>query len=416
MISTTFPLFTFFCVLVTAQGQVTTPPDLPGIPAELAKLIEESNRPVEIAPEKLEASDPLSCARILSTGISGDPDKAYETKFRIGLALLQKKRFTEALQLAENMKDYRAGLLFLTCAEDLLQHGGDRSLATRLIQKTEQQVVNCKPWQQEILRGRLYLAGELLEWQNSTLTAILGPVKDQQILVGTQVLSMLRKQMKRGAFDEVAVMRLIEGLEQPVPELLESCRLVFGLALEALLKKDPQSIRLADQLMAMGMKIAQKSNVLPVDLYLEVAGDFAEAGFEDQSMALYRACNQRFGGDAEGVAHTMYHLANLWQNRGKGPEMKALLAPFEVKIREMRQMDQPFGLIWMAAAWRVIGESKQAEACLPTALQAAESNINPRMRFLGLIEICLCYSETNRPLEPAILEAMERVRNALPKP
>ncbi len=162
--------------------------------------------------------------------------------------------------------------------------------------------------------------------------------------------------------------------------------------------------------MDLAVHSAESSIGQGVDLFLEYAAIYVKAGFEPQGMKLYRACKGRFGGSTENVAKTQFLLAHLWQARGKGSEMKQLLEPFETQMRGLAKMYRPYGLTWMAAAWREIGQAERADLCMNSAAQDAETNINPRMRFLGMIDICLSYARIKRPLESSLIASMDRIR------
>ena len=378
-------------------------PTLPGLPPEIAKVIDSAPK----AHIPLLAAEPLKCAVEMSRLISGDDDKAFEYQYLICKAYMEAGLIEEALDLAKSMADYRSSLTLLSVAEHTLKMGGDRAQAIQLIKTVETNLTSYKPWQQEVVRGRLYLAGEMLEWQSSSLKEILDKVTDKGVLAGVRCLSQIRKQIKSSTIEAKSFENLLKAIDEPTPELLVGCREVLDLVHQRLMNGN---LAEAESLISLAIQIADSSKVQHVDVYLEYAAIYVKAGFEPQGMKLYRACKQRFGGDTEDVARTQFLLAHLWQVRGKGSEMKQLLEPFEAKIRGLGKMYRPYGLAWIAAAWRVIGEAERADLCINAAAKDAETNINPRMRFLGSIDICLSYAKIKRSLESSLIKSMERIR------
>jgi hypothetical protein len=402
------PLTAFAISTAFVFGQESAPVEaLPGLPPEIAKVISSSAERGSEPKVQFKATDPLACAVQLSPYITGDVDKVFEYQYKICRAFIEDGRVEDALALATSMEDYRSGLTFLEVAEQNLRKGGDRAQAIKLIKTVESQLERYKPWQQEVVRGRLYLTGELLEWQNSSLKELLDKVSDKGVLAGVHCLSMFRKQVKASSIDAKSYETLLQTIEEPTPELLGSSREMFEFVLQRLKQGN---LTETEGIMDLAIHIAESSKVHGVDLFLEYAAVFVKAGFEPQGMKLYRACKQSFGGNTENVARTQFLLAHLWQVRGKGSEMKQLLEPFETQISGLAKMYRPYGLTWIAAAWREIGENERADLCISAAAKDAETNINPRMRFLGAIDICLSYAKIKRPLESSLIDSMERIR------
>jgi hypothetical protein len=403
------PLTLFAFSTAVVFGQESAPVEaLPGLPPEIAKVISSSVERGSEPKVPFIATDPLACAVQLAPYITGDVDKVFEFQYKICRAFMEDGRSEDALALAAKMEDYRSGLTYLDVAEQTLRKGGDRTQAIKLIKTVENQLERYKPWQQEVVRGRLYLTGELLEWQNSSLKELLDKVSDKGVLAGVHCLSMLRKQVKASSIEVKNFEAILKPIQEPTPELLVTSREIFEFVLQRLKQGNLTD---TEGMIDLAVHIAESSKVQDVDLFLEYAAIYVKAGFEPQGMKLYRACKGRFGGNTEDVAKTQFLLAHLWQARSKGSEMKQLLEPFETQIRGLAKMYRPYGLAWIAAAWREIGEVTRADLCISAAAKDAETNINPRMRFLGMIDICLSYARIKRPLENSLLESMERIRD-----
>ena len=403
------PLTIFAFSTAVVFGQESAPVEaLPGLPPEIAKVISSSAERASETKVQFKATDPLACAVQLAPYITGDVDKVFEYQYKICRAFIEDGRTEDALALATSMEDYRSGLTFLEVAEQTLRKGGDRAQAIKLIKTVENQLERYKPWQQEVVRGRLYLAGELLEWQNSSLKDVIDQVSDKGVLAGVHCLSMFRKQVKASSIEAKSFEAILKPIIEPTPELLVTSREIFELVLQRLKQGN---LTETECMIDLAIHITDSSKVQGVDLFLEYAAFFVAAGFESQGMKLYRACKGRFGGNTENVARTQFLLAHLWQVRGKGSEMNQLLEPFETQIRGLAKMYRPYGLAWIAAAWREIGQAERADLCMNAAAKDAETNINPRMRFLGMIDVCLSYAKIKRPLERSLIESMERIRD-----
>lgn len=403
------PLTIFAFSTAVVFGQESAPVEaLPGLPPEIAKVISSSAERESEPKVPFKTTDPLACAVQLAPYITGDVDKVFEYQYKICRAFIEDGRTEDALALATSMEDYRSGLTFLEVAEQTLRKGGDRAQAIKLIKTVENQLERYKPWQQEVVRGRLYLAGELLEWQNSSLKDVIDQVSDKGVLAGVHCLSMFRKQVKASSIEAKSFEAILKPIIEPTPELLVTSREIFELVLQRLKQGN---LTETECMIDLAIHITDSSKVQGVDLFLEYAAFFVAAGFESQGMKLYRACKGRFGGNTENVARTQFLLAHLWQVRGKGSEMNQLLEPFETQIRGLAKMYRPYGLAWIAAAWREIGQAERADLCMNAAAKDAETNINPRMRFLGMIDVCLSYAKIKRPLERSLIESMERIRD-----
>jgi hypothetical protein len=382
---------------------------IPGLPEEVAKIVANATqRPPETVP--MSPADPLGYAGALAVLIAGDVDKACEYQFRVACALAEAGRIEEAVKHAEQIRDYRSPLALLHVAS----LAGNKQRTEELTASAQTWLGRSKPWQEGLIRSRLYVLGTQWKWEKEKLAAILEKIGDPEILVGARVRAQAALVLTKGAsFDLKDFADSLDKVKGPVPVLVEAAQNLLKAAVGHLKTagSDKASLALAEGLIAQALQLLKRSNAVHAEAQMEAAIDFAAAGHEDKAKQIFSGVENALGGDIEASAHLHYGMARLWKLRGKEEAVRPLIEKAEVKARGLRQMDRPYALAWISAAWRELGEPQRAESCINEASREAETNVNPRMRHLGAIEICLSYAHLKRPLEPALLESLERIRS-----
>ena len=393
---------------LAAQDAPPSGAAIPGLPDEVAKIVAKAGQPQAEA-EPRSPADPLGYAGALAVLIAGDVDKACEYQFRVACALAEAGRIGEAVKHAEQIRDYRSPLALLHVAGLV----GDKQRAGELAASAQTWLGRSKPWQEDLIRSRLYVLGTQLKWEKEKLAAILEKIADPEIVAGARIRAQAALARTVGAsFDLKDFADSLDMVKGPVPVLVEAAQNLLKAAAGHLKTagSDKASLALAEGLIAQALQLFKRSNAVHAEAQMEAAIDFAAAGHEDKAEQIFSGVENALGGDTEAAAHLYYGMARLWKLRGKEEAVRPLIEKAEVKARGLRQMDRPYALAWISAALRELGEPQRAESCINEAAREAETNVNPRMRHMGAIEICLSYAQLKRPLEPALLEILERIR------
>jgi hypothetical protein len=392
---------------LAAQDAPALDTAIPGLPDEVAKIVANTNqRPTEVVP--LSPADPLGYAGAITVMITGDVDKACEYQFRVACALADAGRHEEAVKLAEQIRDYRSPLALLHVAS----LAGDKQRAEELAASAQTWLGRSKPWQEELIRSRLYVLGTQLKWEEEKLATIIGKISDAETLIGARIRGQAALVRSGGSFDLKNFADGLDKIKGPVPTLIEAAQDLLKAAAEQLKTagEDQASQSLAEGLIEQALQLLKRSNAVHAETQVEAAIQFVAAGHEDKAKQIFSGVENALGGDTEAAAHLHYGMARLWKLRGKEEAVRPLIEKAEAKARGLRQMERPYALAWISAAWRELGQPQRAEVCIQEAAREAETNVNPRMRHLGAVEICLSYAQLNRPLEPALLESLERIR------
>lgn len=384
--------------------------DLSGLPPELQEAIANGSKPSTAV---LDAGDPLSVARELAMLIIGDEDKACEMQFRVCKALSAAGRHADAVDFASRIRDYRSPLAQVHLARAALRSGGAHESAGGLLASAERRLDDTKPWQQELIRAALHRAGLELGWDDARLAAMLKPIKDQEVLVGAKVSALVHEACRKGTFNSEAADALLETLRGPVPELLEAAKDLHAAALTLRLKREEAATKQADMLAVQAKSLLKRAHVSYVEELLDSATALVEAGFESEAKEMFLLTEGRLGGETEQAAALHYKLARLWRLRGKSAVLPAMLEKSEQQARSQRQMDRPFALSWIAAAWREAGNGQRADQCVLDAVREAGTNVNPRMRLVGAIEICLAHAHEGRALPEPVFKVIQDISRGL---
>ncbi|MDP1586698.1 MAG: hypothetical protein Q8M07_03045 [Prosthecobacter sp.] len=397
-----FPLALLILTVVSSHAQ-----DLAGLPPELQEAIERGLKMP--APPPLSANDPLSIARELSLHITGDEDKACAMQFRVSQSLVSAGRHDEAAALAAQISDYRGALARIHLARAMLAAGGVRETAEAPLALAEKQLPETKPWQQELIRAALHQAGLEFGWEPQRLTAMLEPVRDQEILIGAKVAALAREARLKGAFDHKAAEEWLGGLQGPAPVLLDAARELFAVALDCRSKKNAASTKQAEEFTDQALGLLRRSKVAHIEELIDAATTLVEAGFEQEAKKLFLLTEGRLGGETEHTFLLHYKMTRLWRLRGKQESLRPMLEKSEQQARAQRQMDRPFALSWIAAAWWQAGDGLRAERCVVDAGHEAGTNVNPRMRLVGAIDICLVHAHEKRSLSQPVFEVIQNI-------
>jgi hypothetical protein len=396
------PLALLILTVVSSHAQ-----DLAGLPPELQEAIERGSKMP--APPPRSAHDPLSIARGLSLHITGDEDKACAMQFRVCQGLVSAGRHEEAAALAAQISDYRSALAQVHLARAMLAAGAVHENAEAPLALAEKQLPETKPWQQELIRAALHQAGLEFGWEPQRLTAMLEPVRDQEILIGAQVAALASQARQKGAFDHKAAEELLGRLKGPAPVLLDAARELFAAALDCRSKKNVASTKQAEEFTDHALSLLRHSKVAHIEELLDAATALVEAGFEQEAKKLFLLTEGRLGGETEHMFLLHYKMTRLWRLRGKQEALRPMLEKSEQQARAQRQMDRPFALSWIAAAWWQAGDGQRAERCVVDAAHEAGTNVNPRMRLVGAIDLCLTHAHEKRSLSQPVFEVIQNI-------
>lgn len=383
------PAFAF-----TADAQV------PGLPPELQSVIEESSAtPPPSAPS---TDDPLLLAVRLCDAITGDDDKKCAMQLRVASALISAGRHDEAAALAGRISDYRAVQALIHLMENTRKEQPH-------LAEVEKRLPACKPWQQELLRTALHHAGLRLGWKEPRLVEIMADVRDEELRTSAVIQRLAHAACHADQLDREAAEKELSKIKGPAPGVLVSAMDLLAAALEARLKKTGAETARAGQLTQDALFLMRRSHVSFVSEALTAATDLMRAGFEAEAKEIFLTTEGRLGGETEQAAWIQYQTACLWKLRGRQIAALALLTQAEKQAHALRHMDRAFGLAWVSAAWRELGDTVRADACMTEAAKQASTNVNPRMRHVGAIEICLTHAHERRTLPAALQTALHDI-------
>lgn len=369
---------------------------LEGLPPEVRQSVRVSSESSDLP--AISADDPLSLAVRAASIISGDSDTQNRLFYQCGRQSLRQGRTATARALAARITDYRAALLLLEIAEQ--EAAKNRPYARELAELAAGMIGMVKPWQAELVLGRLIYVGALLDLEGDAPRIWWESIRDPETRFASGAALMTIESSKTGVFD---LARLRAGQDsktrgKPVPALSDVSRRLFGQALERLASTDARQHEMASALIESGIEVLTLANVPRAELLVDTAVEFFRAGHAEQARRLFGIVENQLAAPHEEQARLMWHVAMLWKLRGRAADLPPLLAQTEEMVRRMDGMHHPFAYAWLSAAMELAGDKEKAMAWLTEAVTSAHENPNPRTGLMGVVEIGLCHARSGRAL------------------
>lgn len=373
---------------------------LDGIPAELLPYVRVMP---SATPAPVGLEDALACATRLADAMDGDDDLRDSVLHQCGTTALTRGSPATAEELAGMMRGYRAALLLVEVAERLATTVEGLERARALLTKAGGMLPLMKPWQAQQVLARLLVAGRSTGAPETALAGWWERLTDKEARVEVAVRVLAHRAEETGAFDRSLFQQELGRLSpgQPVPGMQDAAEDLLGQALRHFQTKDEARQKQAADLVKAALEVLKASHTLHAELLVRWAANYVKAGREEVARQLFEQAERSLGAPHEEVARLYYHVARLWNLRGRGQVIRPRLERVEQEVSTMEQVYLPFACAWLSAAWEEAGDAPRATTLMARAVEAAARNENPRMRLAGAAAICLSLAQTGRALPEA---------------
>ncbi len=403
-----------FCMLTVdweVEGQeIAGGVDLKGLPAEVADGIRVGNAVGE-KERVVDGKDPVGSGLYFLELIGGDRDLESRLRLRYMEVLLGNGQTSAADEMAGTIKDYRSEVGRLMVLERKLILGNAPE-AREVLEKIGRELGQWKDWQRTVLRVRLAGVGALAGMSDSEMAAWLAGYE----LIGDRMAAVVLahvQRIRRGAeFTKEGLKRVMsdgfaEAPKVPVPEMVEAA----GKLLEVVTggvggKRNEEEEKAIFE--GIGV-LLEKSNAYHADVLLDLAKYFAEQKREAEAKVAFEKAFGQMGFHLEGGGERYFKMAEIWKIRGKEKALEGYFEKLEDLARSQQPMDQPDGLAWTGACFMMLGAEDKGERLFLEAVRIAAGNPNPRMKYRGCLEVCLCRARLGRPMGSELQDALNAV-------
>jgi hypothetical protein len=193
----------------------------------------------------------------------------------------------------------------------------------------------------------------------------------------------------------------------PIPELVEAAGKLFEVVTGGVgeKRKEEEEKAIID---GVGI-LLKRSNAYHADVLLDMAKYWTEQKKEAEAKAVFEKAFGQMGFHLEGGGERYLKMAEIWKIRGKERALDGYFEKIATLARSQEPMDQPGALGWTGACFVVLGEEVKAEQLFLEAVRVAAVNPNPRMKYKGCLEVCLCHARLGRPMGSELQDALNAV-------
>jgi tetratricopeptide (TPR) repeat protein len=403
--------FCFLAVSWLAEGQEEGAGlELKGLPEELVESIRRGEA-AETKAREVDGKDPVGSGSHFLDLISGDSNLESHLRLRYVEALLENDRVAEAEKVAGGIRDYRSAVGALLVLEKRLIDGPVPE-GREVLEKLGGELAQWKVWQQEVLRVRLASVGALAGMSDQEMAGWLAGYDLGGDRLAAVALAYVQRVRRGEAFTLEELKRVMsDGFSElpnaPVPELVEAAGKLFQVvASEAAGKRAEQE----EQAIFEGVStLLERSHAYHADVLLDMAKYWMEQKREEEARVAFEKAFGQLGFHLEGGGERYLKMAEIWKMRGKEEALKGYFEKLETLARSQQPMDQPGTLAWTGACFTVLGMDEKADKLFLEAVRIASVNPNPRMKYRGCYELCLCHARLGRPIGPELQAALNAV-------
>jgi len=384
--------------------------ELKGLPEELVEGIRRGGGG-ETKEVKVDGEKPAESGRLFLEMIGGDRDLESQLRLRYVEILLGRGQISEAEQMAGTIKDYRTAVGRLMVLEKKLING-NATEAREMLKKLGGELGQWKDWQRTVLRVRLASVGALAGMADCEMAAWLSGYDLIGDRMAAVVLAHVQRVRRGDAFTKEGLMQVMsdgfaEGPNAPVPEMVEAAgKLLDVLAVGIGGKRTEQEEK--SILEGIGI-LLEKSNAYHADVLLDMAKYLTEKRREAEAKGVFERAFAQMGFHLEGGGERYFKMAEIWKIRGKEKALGGYFERLENLARSQQPMDQPDGLAWTGACFMLLGEEEKGERLFLDAVRIAAANPNPRMKYRGCLEVCLCRARLGRPMGSELEDELNAV-------
>lgn len=384
--------------------------ELKGLPAEVVEGIRRGEGMGE-KERVVDGKDPVGSGLHFLELIGGDRELESQLRLRFVEIFLGNNRMEEAVRMAESIEDFRSAVGRLLVQEKKLI-AGEGAEAREVVRKIGGDLAQWKDWQRHVLRVRLASVGALAGMSDMEMAAWLAGYELVGDRMAAVVLAHVQRVRRGDEFTLEGLKRVMsDGFVQmpnaPIPEMVEAAGKLFEVVVDGVggKRKEAEEKAIID---GVGI-LLERSNAYHADVLLDMAKYWTEQKKEAEAKVVFEKAFGQMGFHLEGGGERYLKMAEIWKIRGKEKALDGYFDKLATLARSQQPMDQPGGLGWTGACFVVLGEEEKAERLFLEAVRIAAVNPNPRMRYKGCLEVCLCHARLGRPLGSELRDALNAV-------